>query len=156
MMSEADSGSTDQLAELATAKPATTSATSSETETPSSLPLPSDQSSSSHPAPASSEEDGDASLNISKKVSSFNDYYYKTVDNFMSRLGASPIATAPVPADVSLAVEDILSKGLEGGGARIRLFLSFFYEDINCTFLSGPPNDNRVSDIVWGWSTDGR
>jgi hypothetical protein len=43
--------------------------------------------------------------------------------------------TAPVPVEVSVAVEEIIAKGLEGGG---------------------PPNDSRVSDIVWGWATDGR
>jgi hypothetical protein len=62
-----------------------------------------------------------------------NDFYHKTVDTFMTRMGA-PNPSAPIPSDVTTAVDEIIAKGLEGGG---------------------PPNDNRVTDIVWGWATQG-
>lgn len=80
-------------------------------------------------APAAASEDG----SIGKTVAGLNDLYFKTVDTFMTRMGA-PNPAAPVPADVAAAVEDIVTKGIEGGG---------------------PPSDNRVHDVVWGWPTQG-
>ena len=71
--------------------------------------------------------------NAGKAMTGLNDYYSKTLDT-LKRISGAPNPTAPVPSDVTLAVEEIISKGLEGGG---------------------PPNDSRVSDIVWGWATDG-
>jgi uncharacterized small protein (DUF1192 family) len=64
----------------------------------------------------------------------FNDYYNKTVDTFMTKIGAVPNPSDPVPAELETTVQEIIAKGLEGGG---------------------PPNDTRVSDIVWGWPIDG-
>lgn len=64
-------------------------------------------------------------------LAQMNDYYYKTVmDTFAKK---APVS-APVPVEVTVAVEEIIAKGLEGGG---------------------PPNDNRVNDIVWGWQSEG-
>lgn len=82
-------------------------------------------------APISTHTSEDGS--IGKTVAGLNDLYFKTVDNFMTRMGA-PDPSAPVPADVASAVQEIVATGLEGGG---------------------PPSDARVSDIVWGWHTQG-
>ena len=71
--------------------------------------------------------------NAGKTMTGLNDYYSKTLDT-LKKISGAPNPTAPVPSDVTLAVDEIISKGLEGGG---------------------PPNDSRVSDIVWGWATDG-
>ena len=79
--------------------------------------------------PSSSSEDSKSS----KAMTGLNEYYSKTLDT-LKKISGAPNSTAPVPSDVAHAVEEIVSKGLEGGG---------------------PPSDSRVADIVWGWSTDG-
>ena len=89
-------------------------------------------------------EAGSTTTGINKTFAGLSDYYVKTVDNLISRIAvttssgtgsaevASPIGN--IPAEISVAVEEIVANGLDGGG---------------------PPTDNRVGDIVWGWSTDG-